>query len=325
LNKSINQSINEPWRAPPRVEIREQEEATRVHDSISQQSNPPVRIYTDGSGYMGYVGAAMVIPEKNRQLSECLGTEATSTVYAGESRGIELALRAVLYYYGLNENKWQHIVIFTDSQAALKTLCNPRMVSGQSFIQQSLNLLVECEQEGIDVRFYWIPSHEGIAGNEAADRAAKRAALMGAHRQVVPGDLHDGHWTWLASAARRRVRQSIKDAWKQAWDKEKAGKPTRKLISAPSKKVMRYWGGLRKATSSILIQLRTERVALNQYLWRINRRESPRCPCDLSSQTVRHILTECQLYVEQRQTMWDRIRGLRRTTEAVMVIFITLA
>ncbi|EED15077.1 hypothetical protein TSTA_045390 [Talaromyces stipitatus ATCC 10500] len=57
--------------------------------------------------------------------------------------------------------------------------------------------------------------HEGVPRNEAADRAAKRAALMGARRQIVPGDLSSEGWTILAAAAKRRIRQSIKDAWER--------------------------------------------------------------------------------------------------------------
>ncbi|EED23624.1 hypothetical protein TSTA_070370 [Talaromyces stipitatus ATCC 10500] len=83
--------------------------------------------------------------------------------------------------------------------------------------------------EYIDVTLRWIPGHEGIPRNEAADRAAKRAALIGARRQIVPGDI--GNWTILAAAAKRRIRQSTKDAWEKQWDKQKAGKPTKKLTS----------------------------------------------------------------------------------------------
>ncbi|EED18390.1 hypothetical protein TSTA_121330 [Talaromyces stipitatus ATCC 10500] len=157
--------------------------------------------------------------------------------------------------------------------------------------------------------------HEGVPGNKAADRAAKRAALMGARRQIVPGDLLSEGWTILAAAAKRRIRQSTKDAWERRWDKQKAGKPTKKLVTQPSKRTLQYWTFLRKATSSILIQLRTERIGLAHYLWRINRREQPYCAYGLSGQSVRHILMECPLYENERGLMWSRIKGFRRTTD----------
>lgn len=57
------------------------------------------------------------------------------------------------------------------------------------------------------------------------------------------------------------------------------------------------------------MQLRTGIIGLNQYFWRINKRESPLCQCELSEQTPRHILMECPLYIDEREAMWKRIQG----------------
>ncbi|EED20829.1 hypothetical protein TSTA_040230 [Talaromyces stipitatus ATCC 10500] len=113
----------------------------------------------------------MIIPTFRKQRTECIGTEGTSTVYAAE------------------DIRTKKLVIFSDSQAALKTLMNLRMVSGQTYIQGCVDSLRKCTDENIDVTLRWIPGHEGVPRNKAADRAAKRTALIGARRQIVPGDL----------------------------------------------------------------------------------------------------------------------------------------
>ncbi|KUM56411.1 hypothetical protein ACN42_g10804 [Penicillium freii] len=82
--------------------------------------------------------------------------------------------------------------------------------------------------------------------------------------------------------------------WDRTWAKETTSRPTRRLIEAPTKSTLEYWSGLRKATTSILMQLRTGRIGLGAYLNRINRRETARCGCDLGNQTVIHVLLECQ-------------------------------
>jgi ribonuclease HI len=316
--------VRAPWHALPKVIIEEKEEATRLHNvMLHKLTDKPLMLYTDGSGFQGQIAASMVSLQAKKQRTECLGTEGTSTVYAGEARGLEFALQAALQYGDLPDWEAQvkqaGVVILSDSQAALKTLLNPRMVSGQVFIRACQSLLDECAEEGIPVTLQWIPAHIGIPGNEAADRAAKRAAQTAARQPETITNwprrgirANTNQQFWLAAAAKRRIRQSAKDAWKKEWERGKTAAPTRRLINAPTKKALRYWGGLRKATASVLIQLRTQRVALNHYLWRINRRDSPLCPCDLGGQTVRHIIMDCPQFIEDRDRMFEKIRGVKR-------------
>ena len=64
------------------------------------------------------------------------------------------------------------------------------------------------------------------------------------------------------------------------------------------------------------MQLRTGRIGLSAYLHRINRRDSARCGCDLGNQTVIHVLLECPLHQDERDSMRsalsDRGIALRR-------------
>lgn len=79
------------------------------------------------------------------------------------------------------------------------------------------------------------------------------------------------------------------------------------MIEAPNKSNLAYWKGLRKATTSVLIQLRTGIVGLAEYLYKIKKKDSPRCQCDMGNQSVRHILLECQLLEEQRHEMINEL------------------
>ncbi|KUL82020.1 hypothetical protein ZTR_11386 [Talaromyces verruculosus] len=174
--------VQAPWHEPPKVVINKREKAISVHNSILK-ANTHTMVYTDGSSYQRYIGAAAIIPSRNIQIMECIRTESTSTVYAGEACDIKFALKSLLrltLVWPIKEP-----VIFLDSQAALKTLQNPRMVSGQEYIRDCVQLLQECKDISIDVTLRWIPGHEGVPGNKAADRAAKKAALKGIETGVL--------------------------------------------------------------------------------------------------------------------------------------------
>jgi hypothetical protein len=104
------------------------------------------------------------------------------------------------------------------------------------------------------------------------------------------------------------------DEWADAWKKTKVAAPTRRLLKAPTRKSRKLYLGLRKAHSSVLIQLRTGRIGLNQYLYKIGIAESEDCTCGEGVQSPRHILLECRMLVSLRNEMWRKIeQKIKRT------------
>jgi hypothetical protein len=80
------------------------------------------------------------------------------------------------------------------------------------------------------------------------------------------------------------------------------------LVKAPDKKVLRLFKSLSKPYTSILIQMRSMRIALNHFLYKIKAVELDECYCSEGSQTPRHILMQCPLYADLRKTFLDKIR-----------------
>jgi hypothetical protein len=62
------------------------------------------------------------------------------------------------------------------------------------------------------------------------------------------------------------------------------------------------------------MQLRTGRIGLNHFLYKIELWGSDRCGCDEGPQTPKHILLQCRLLSDLRDEMWRRIDrvGLKR-------------
>jgi hypothetical protein len=158
----------------------------------------------------------------------------------------------------------------------------------------------------------------GVPGNETADVEAKLAATGGkggGTDQLPAGDSAANSIrspvdrVLLASTAKRRVRRRIKEKWAQEWAKETTGKPNQRLVKAPDKKVLRLFESLSKPYTSILIQMRSMRIALNHFLFKIKAVESDECYCGEGSQTPRHILMQCPLYADLRKTFLDKVRA----------------
>ena len=313
-----------PWEARiPCVIDQDAEVARASHDKIEAalDRTPTVLFFTDGSGYEGQVGASAVAPREGVFQRRYLGTTEESTVYVAELNGIEIALANLVS----QPERPTKTVIFSDCQAAIQAVQNPKRSSGQYVLisiynhvrtLQSLQQTPTFDQIPIEIR--WIPAHVGVPGNETADVEAKLAAVGGgergrtgsppagdsaANRTQSPSDR-----VLLASIAKRRVRRRIKERWAQEWAKERTGKPNQRLVKAPDKKVLRLFDSLSKPYTSVLIQMRSMRIALNHFLFKIKAVESDQCYCGEGSQTPRHILMQCPLYADLRQTFLDKIR-----------------
>ncbi|KAI9043120.1 uncharacterized protein KD926_004623 [Aspergillus affinis] len=244
------------------------------------------------SGFNGHVGGAAVSIRAGKVRKKYLGAAADSTVYVGELEGVKMAL------------KWAEaapITVFSDSQAAIQAVQNPGRPSGQYVLRAIYERIRTLRGSGLqqeDIELRWIPAHIGIEGNERADEAAKRAAIKGIELSSVgPRELAARPITRLAAAAKTDV-----------------GKPTKRLIPKPNKKVLRIYEGLSKPQTSIIIQMRTMRIGLRHFLFKIKQVDSDRCRCELGSQTPKHVLMECSLHLASQRIMMERldsIEGLR--------------
>ncbi|KAJ9481262.1 hypothetical protein VN97_g12230 [Penicillium thymicola] len=298
--------------------IENQEAALKTHNDIYEEAvcnkdgaNKTSMVFTDGSGFAGHIGASMAsLLEGVTSQRRYLGKDSQSTVYAAELSGIEMALAAATTNDdNEGQTKAREVIIFSDGQAAIQAVQNPQRPSGQyvpGLIYDHVRA-IRSRNQPTNITIRWIPAHVGVNGNEFADGEAKSAALLGAGMGVATGSGTGEPIIRPAAAAKRAVRQRIRERWEKQWERETTSAPTKRLVQAPNKKTLRLYGGLSKPQCAILIQMRTMRIGLRHFLFKIKAAETDRCSCDEGSQTPKHILMQCPRYIIPRTKLWEQL------------------
>jgi len=118
-----------PWWTPPPIYIEKNPLDSMInHEKCIALTPHHWRIYTDGSGINGHIGASATCPQ----------SQIRKQAYLGPDKGLALALDIA------KEVAARQIEIFVDSQTALTTLRKPRQASRQG---ESLRLSRRCRGE----------------------------------------------------------------------------------------------------------------------------------------------------------------------------------
>ena len=137
------------------------------------------------------------------------------------------------------------------------------------------------------ITFCWIPSHVNITGNEKADKLAKQAATM------------DGDYAYAQYPCKDYYpikRKTLLNVWQQEWFNIN----NNKLRTV--KENVRQWPSScqkERKVEVVLTRLRIGHTRLTHgHL--MERRHAPYCNNCIVPLTVKHIITECPDYSEER-------------------------
>jgi ribonuclease HI len=291
-------------RLPAEVYIEEEEMAKRT--ATLNDETEALAVYTDGSRLeSGGVGAGyMWLDEAKGEWegqSLCMGSK--KEVFDAELYGIRKALeRLVDRTYWIETRHGARIRIFSDSTAALKRIKTDAVGPGQEQARKIIEWTKTLARWGISVEFHWVPGHEGVPGNEAADTAAKNGAEgMGhVHEEEWQNEISLAHlnrktteWKWNLHRAwlRRRCRG------RRSYTLPKERKPDPRAATAAKSVARRYY------------QMKTGHAIMATYFKRFKSRDSEECGwCGAKRQTRDHLFRWCKRWKREITELWETVK-----------------
>jgi hypothetical protein len=161
-------------------------------------------------------------------------------------------------------------------------------------LQRLSQALLPILEAGCEVCIHWIPGHCNIAGNEAADLAAKQATNLSPAAAPVNSQAPVPYGTAVSI-----IKKAIKKRWQQLWEHSEHGRHLF-AIKPILRKIKSLWQGPRHA-ASLRCRLRHGHNALRFHLYDIDVVEDPFCEtCPDAYEDAEHFLLRCPKYAEAR-------------------------
>ncbi|KAL0891775.1 hypothetical protein ABMA27_015042 [Loxostege sticticalis] len=243
-------------------------------------STTHTRIYTDGSKLDGgEVGAAFVVFRPDHQpVVRKLKLHDSCTVFQAELLAIE---RAITW---ASDRHLMDIAVLSDSHSALQELENPASTNSIATLVHT-----HIRNHPGSIEFVWVKAHAGLMGNEAADAAAKSAALL--HRTP-------DFALFPISHVKRRVREDHHTTHNNRYTTSDKGAHTREWLPD-----LNSIDTLFKHTNHTfsLTQILTGHGFHRYYLHRFKITHTDKCNCNPNAiQTIEHLIKTCPRYASAR-------------------------
>lgn len=178
----------------------------------------------------------------------------------------------------------------SDSQAALKAL-NSYVVSSK-LVWECAGTIRQLARHN-KVTLMWVPGHEGVEGNELADKLARK----GAASSFIGPEPFCGVPTSQLTSDIRSWEEGVKSSH---WNSLPGLRHSKKFIN-PSKKRAEEALSLSKADLRLLTSILTGHCTLRHHLKRMGIGTNSECRfCLEEDETSEHLLCECEATARQR-------------------------
>ena len=293
----VRRWLRPPWAHSPALPVHfldREMAAQTVHRAM--RSGDRLWIFTDGSVQDSGNGAAAVFLD-----AENGGTRDTVQITLGplqSSTDTELAgIRGALLRLARLPGRAPTTIV-SDSQAALQMLQCTDWRQSRASVHSIRELARHIIRTGRPLEFWWAPGHQGIAGNEAADTAARGATLLGsAARQA----------SWVSRGMlNSEVRKWYRARLQAQWDATRAS-PLDPMEDVLIHTDMRWVASIpSRFMVALVAQFLTGHFPTLSYLARFGHAASALCPSCGVRDTRAHMLLSCDRWIHTRQrlTTW---------------------
>ncbi|KAJ4447110.1 hypothetical protein ANN_09110 [Periplaneta americana] len=189
------------------------------------------------------------------------------------------AIKKALEYILVTETDKSYL-LHTDSQSSLQALQD--IFSTNALIQEIHQLLTDLMKQGRKITLIWIPSHQGIPGNETVDAAAKEATRLPLH-----------FFTSIPHTdAIKYITRKLHNHWQTSWTESSSSK----LHEIVQHCRMKYpLQNFKRQDQVLITRLRVGHTRItHSYL--LDRTPPPTCTNCHIRISVRHLISECPLY-----------------------------
>lgn len=257
-----------------------------------------VRVFTDASLMLNptRVGFGVFIPAFELKLSARLLD--TFSIYSAELVAIWYALLFI------DRKNIRKALILSDSQSAIMRISfYTSFKNGDYLVIKIRECIFQLKSKGFNICLAWIPSHQGIKGNETVDGLAKRGCECLNFYNCLPpfSDLFS------------LFKKVVWGKWESLW-KVKTTNKARWYCQIETSPRNRTWfhklPNIDRKCIVLINRLRSGLTMAPSFLFKKNISDSPNCDCGAEG-NLDHLFLECPLYNIQRKILLNCLNQLK--------------
>ena len=258
---------------------------------LTPSNEEDINCFTDGSKTEDGTGCAYIIRGKTIKSQNYYNLNHRNSVFQAEVYAIQKTCED-LYYKRITD---KNITIHIDSQAAIKAVHN--YISRNKTVHRAKEAVNKLSEKN-NVKLSWIPAHIGHAGNEIADRLAKRGAknTEGKVEHFLPIPTRE---------TITKIEEWGEKKHQKRWDDITTCRQTKMMCPKISNRYWKTIASMTRTRAMYMTQIFSGHATLQYHLWNMKIEETPICKfCTYSRETVEHFIAQCPFFARARMQIF---------------------